>query len=180
MFIGQLACECINFCLKRIIREERPREMHGKGYGMPSSHAQFVSFFSVYLTLFLLLRHKGNTHPKAAHTPMSLRRRTVLCVEALGWAGAVAWSRIYLSYHTPKQVMVGALAGTICAFGWFFMTTVFRRSGLLHYALALPPVRYFRFRDLVVEEDIAQAGWEKWEERRLRAASQNGTKDKRR
>lgn len=31
-------------------------EMHGNGYGMPSSHAQFVAFFSVYITLWVFLR----------------------------------------------------------------------------------------------------------------------------
>jgi dolichyldiphosphatase len=42
MFAGQMGCEALNFALKRLIREERPRTMHGKGYGMPSSHAQFL------------------------------------------------------------------------------------------------------------------------------------------
>ena len=51
---GQLACEALNFALKRLIKEERPRRIHGKGYGMPSSHAQFVAFWSVSLALFLL------------------------------------------------------------------------------------------------------------------------------
>ncbi|POS87269.1 Acid phosphatase/Vanadium-dependent haloperoxidase, partial [Erysiphe pulchra] len=39
MFAGQMACEALNFALKRLWKEERPKPMHGKGYGMPSSHA---------------------------------------------------------------------------------------------------------------------------------------------
>ncbi|KFY80828.1 hypothetical protein V499_00342 [Pseudogymnoascus sp. VKM F-103] len=31
MFAGQMACEAVNFILKRIIKEERPKQMHGKG-----------------------------------------------------------------------------------------------------------------------------------------------------
>ncbi|KAF3348216.1 putative oxidoreductase [Verticillium dahliae VDG2] len=53
MFAGQLACEAVNFALKRLIKEARPRRIHGKGYGMPSSHAQFVAFWALYLVLFL-------------------------------------------------------------------------------------------------------------------------------
>lgn len=181
MFAGQLACEAVNFSLKRIIKEERPKQMHGKGYGMPSSHAQFVAFFSVHLALFLLLRHTPTKSPKASHTPLSLARRAALSVVALACAGLVAWSRIYLSYHTPKQVLVGCTAGVISAVGWFGITTIFRKIGLLEFVLELPPVRFFRVRDLVVEEDLPQSGWEKWEERRaLIKGRANGQKVKRR
>ena len=43
--------------------------MNGKGYGMPSSHAQFAFFFAVSLSLFLLVRHGRDEHediPSAA------------------------------------------------------------------------------------------------------------------
>ncbi|KLU88310.1 hypothetical protein MAPG_07297, partial [Magnaporthiopsis poae ATCC 64411] len=69
MFAGQLACEAVNFALKRLIKEERPRRIHGKGYGMPSSHAQFVAFWALSLALFLLVRHRprdGRTATAAA------------------------------------------------------------------------------------------------------------------
>lgn len=79
MFAGQLGCEAVNWGLKRLIKESRPaREsclwvgclwvglgradlvkhigMHGEGYGMPSSHAQFVAFFSIYIILWVFLR----------------------------------------------------------------------------------------------------------------------------
>jgi len=75
MFAGQLLCELANFILKRAIREARPPgislgppfffcgwltfraiEILGEGYGMPSSHAQFMAFFAVYVTLYLIHR----------------------------------------------------------------------------------------------------------------------------
>ncbi|CAG9943265.1 unnamed protein product [Clonostachys rosea f. rosea IK726] len=115
-FAGQLACEALNFALKRLIKEERPAAMHGKGYGMPSSHAQFVAFWSVSLGLFLLVRHKPS---KAVD------------------------SRAPSSAHTP----------------WY--------TGWLRWGLETPIARAFRLRDLVVEEDPCQSGWEKWEERRV-------------
>lgn len=170
MFAGQMACEALNFALKRILKEERPKQMHGKGYGMPSSHSQFVAFFSVSLTLFLLCRHVPK-RPSASHTPLSAMARVGLSGLAMGCAGMVAWSRIYLSYHTEKQVLVGLAAGTISAVGWFLITTAVRQVGLLAWGLDHPLLRLFRMRDLVVEEDLCQAGWEKWETKRSRAVS---------
>ncbi|TLD05876.1 uncharacterized protein PgNI_08583 [Pyricularia grisea] len=217
LFAGQLACEAINFALKRLIKEERPRRIHGKGYGMPSSHAQFLAFWAVSLALFLLVRHRPKAHkvkkqghsgdgsdkketakasPAPAwdiwqlqelygvdrypHRPWSMPER--LAVSAMGFvlAGVVAWSRVYLGYHTPKQVFVGLSAGCISAIGWFVATEVARQTGLLEWVLSLPAARWFRLRDLVVEEDICQAGWEKWEQRRLAlavAAGKSATAD---
>ncbi|CZT06529.1 related to CAX4 protein [Rhynchosporium agropyri] len=166
MFGGQMACEALNFALKRILKEQRPKQMHGKGYGMPSSHAQFVAFFSLSLTMFLLFRHVPKK-PTPSHTPLTMGLRVVLSGLAMGCAGLVAWSRIYLNYHTEKQVVVGYAAGTASAIGWFAITTVVRQSGLLEWILEQYPVRLFRMKDLVVEEDLCQAGWEKWESKRL-------------
>jgi dolichyldiphosphatase len=165
MFAGQMACEVINLILKRILKEERPKLMHGMGYGMPSSHAQFVAFFSASLALFLLFRHIPKA-PSPSHTPLSMLTRVGLSVLAVASSGLVAWSRIYLNYHTPKQVLVGYLAGVVSAVGWFLIVAIVRRIGLLEWGLNLFLVRLFRVRDLVVEEDLCQAGWEKWEGRR--------------
>lgn len=207
MFAGQLVCEAANFALKRLIKEERPARIHatGKGYGMPSSHAQFAFFWAVALGLFLLGRHtpkqqqmqrrekkreqqkvtdgngagSGNGSlfktltdsaadlERYAHEPWSFAHRAVASLGALALAGGVAWSRIYLGYHTEKQVLVGCGAGTLCAVAWFGVTHVVRQLGLLGQILDFPVVRWFRVRDLVVEEDLPQAGWEKWEEQRV-------------
>jgi dolichyldiphosphatase len=175
MFGGQMACEGLNFALKRVLKEERPAKMHGKGYGMPSSHSQFVAFFSLSLTLFLLFRHV----PKQAtplHTPLSMVSRVLLSACALATAGLVAWSRTYLNYHTPKQVLVGVGAGLTIAVGWFLVTTIVRQVGLLGWVLEQPITRLFRMRDLVIEEDMCQSGWEKWEMKRLGEKSDNRKK----
>ncbi|KAI2621736.1 PAP2-domain-containing protein [Hypoxylon sp. NC1633] len=167
LFAGQLACEALNFGLKRLIKEERPRLMNGKGYGMPSSHAQFVSYFSVSLMLFLLLRHTPppTTSRRRNHTPMGLPERAGWSALALAVAAAVAWSRVYLNYHTERQVLVGCAAGSVSAIGWFVITALVRRTGWLAWALETPVARFFRVRDLVVEEDLCQAGWEKWDDK---------------
>lgn len=192
MFGGQMACEALNWVLKRLIQEERPRrelgrhkylgsadrtvEMYGKGYGMPSSHAQFVAFFSLSLTLFLLLRHNPH-HPdttSSTHVPTSILARLALSTLALGGAAAVALSRIYLNYHTERQVYAGCLAGAAFAILWFGATTAARHFGLVDWALDTPIARYARLRDLVVNEDLVDAGWERWElQRRKRQEMKN-------
>lgn len=220
MFAGQLACEAVNFALKRIIKEERPLRIHktGKGYGMPSSHAQFVAFWAVAMTLFLLVRHtpswtdhgygpRGNSNsnstvqngsgPQAgrkkegrksawgqewvtvetyAHRPWSYAERAVASVVVLSAAAAVSWSRVYLGYHTVSQVLVGTLAGVMCAVVWYGVTAVVRETGLLAWGLESPPARGLRLRDLVVSEDLSQAGWEKWEERKTAFAESSRKK----
>lgn len=185
MFVGQMGCEALNFLLKRLIKEERPKrnafplrlkielagvnklfviEMYGKGYGMPSSHAQFVTFFSLTLALFLLYRH--NPKLSRAQTSTSLPQRALLSFAALLCAAAVAVSRIYLNYHTGKQVLVGCAAGMFSAAAWFASTMWLRRSGLLGWGLDTKLAKALRMRDLVVEEDLAEAGWQRWEKRR--------------
>jgi dolichyldiphosphatase len=91
----------------------------------------------------------------------------------------VATSRIYLSYHTPKQVVVGVAAGAIFAFVWFGFTTYLRRAGWIEWALETWIARMFRVRDLVVQEDLVDSGWARWVERRQRGNFRNQGKKSR-
>lgn len=140
--------------------------MFGKGYGMPSSHAQFMTFFAVYLTLFLVSRHSPSYTGSYPYCDFLLRAAVTvgLCAAAV----AVAASRIYLNYHTPRQVLAGCGAGFVCACGWFVITGLLRRSGWIDWAEDLAVARLLRIRDLVVSEDLAEAGWQRWEARRLK------------
>lgn len=58
-FMGTLVNEVINIILKHIICEARPlaRGHLYNEYGMPSSHAQFVWFFSIYVLYFVVIRY---------------------------------------------------------------------------------------------------------------------------
>lgn len=67
--------------------------------------------------------------------------------------------------------MAGAGTGVVSALVWYVAVEVVRRTGWLGWALDVPLVRVMRVRDLLVEEDPIQAGWEKWEERRIAAAA---------
>ena len=153
--------------------------MHGKGYGMPSSHAQYVAFFSTFLTLFVLLRHNPHhPHASSTHIPTPYRQRLALAALSLAGAGAVAQSRIYLHYHTPRQVYAGVTAGVLCAIMWFAVTSLARRYGWVEMLMETPPARWIRLRDLVVNEDLADAGWERWEMRKRKRAEVNGAAKK--
>lgn len=89
-----------------------------------------------------------------------------MVVAGLGMAVMTAWSRVYLGYHSPKQVAWGSVAGMVIAVVWFGAVGAVRRSALWEWALEHPLSRRARMRDLIVEEDMCQAGWEKWEDRR--------------
>lgn len=183
-FAGQLACEALNFVLKRLIKEERPARIHGKGYGMPSSHAQFVAFWSVSLTLFLLARHKPpkvlqGRAASSVHTPWSVNERLAVSVAGFVTAALTAWSRVYLNYHTEKQVWAGCIAGAVTGVGWFVAVEIARQTGWVKWALETRLARALRIRDLVVEEDPCQAGWEKWEEKRTTGSSKSSSKKSR-
>jgi len=151
--------------------------MYGKGYGMPSSHAQFVAFFSLSLSLFLIFRHKPAS--STTHTPTSLPERILLSIAACVCAGIVAASRVYLNYHTPKQVLAGCCAGVSFAIFWFLFTTPLRRYGWIDWALGTSVARTLRVRDLLVTEDLADAGWVRWEmKRKAKRGLQNGSPKK--
>jgi len=104
MWLGQLACEGFNGVLKNIFREERPDGKLGTGYGWPSSHSQFMGYFSSFLMLHICCRHRfGSTGFKA----LDQLTRFVVYIVILCLAGAVCYSRYYLNYHTPPQVLWG-------------------------------------------------------------------------
>ena len=151
--------------------------MFGKGYGMPSSHAQFVAFFAVSLSLFLLLRHVPSI--STSYSPSTFTERALLSLLACCCASAVAASRVYLNYHTVKQVLVGIAAGALSGGLWFIFTTILRRYGWIDWALDNSLARMLRMRDLITTEDLVDAGWGRFEaQRKSRQAEVNGSTKK--
>ncbi|KAI9179822.1 hypothetical protein H9P43_005153 [Blastocladiella emersonii ATCC 22665] len=112
MFAGQLANEGINFVLKRWIREHRPSPCHGKGYGMPSSHAQFMAYFVAFSLLLIRLERNRvqATHPLL---------QPALQAAIAGAAVLVIYSRVHLEYHTVAQVLAGTAIGLVTGTLWF-------------------------------------------------------------
>ncbi|KAH9493240.1 Dolichyldiphosphatase 1 [Bulinus truncatus] len=115
-FAGLLINEVINIIIKHIFQEPRPvrgRQNLYTEYGMPSSHTQFMWFFSSYFALFLLLRLYKN------HSLIDDMWKYVCAGVGVLCAIIVSWSRIYLGYHTMSQVLVGSFLGIVLGTLWF-------------------------------------------------------------
>ncbi|TEA29610.1 hypothetical protein DBR06_SOUSAS510192, partial [Sousa chinensis] len=115
-FLGGLALnEGVNWLIKHVIQEPRPcggpHTAVGTKYGMPSSHSQFMWFFSVYSFLFLYLRMHQTNNARF----LDLLWRHVLSLGLLTVA-------VYLLYHTWSQVLYGGIAGGLMAIAWFVFT----------------------------------------------------------
>ncbi|KAG5437785.1 hypothetical protein PCANB_000499 [Pneumocystis canis] len=55
MYIGQITCQFLNTYLKQLIQQPRPDSIIA-GYGMPSNHAQFISYLAGYLFMWHFYR----------------------------------------------------------------------------------------------------------------------------
>lgn len=113
--LGLLISQFINEVIKKSVQQARPEtcallEMCDS-HGWPSSHSQYMFFFTVYFTL---LSYK----------------KIVLLTGKYRWiASFVSWvlsvltmySRVYLGYHTVAQVFAGATLGIILGAVWFWV-----------------------------------------------------------
>ncbi len=72
-----------------------------------------------------------------------------------------------LSHH---GFLVGVAAGAVFAGIWFGFTELARNWRIVDWVLDLGLFKALRVRDLVVEEDLWEAGWKEWETRRLQRA----------
>lgn len=133
---------------------------------MPSSHSQFVAFFAVFITLFLFFRHNPGF---STASPTTFIQRIGVSVLACIGAAAVSTSRIYLNYHTPGQVLAGCGVGVIFALIWFHLGTLLRRNGWVGWFLETELSRFGRVRDLLITEDFAESGWQRWKTMRMLA-----------
>ncbi|CAJ0645688.1 6227_t:CDS:2 [Entrophospora sp. SA101] len=126
IFIGQSICELFNAILKRWLREKRPTDRLGTGYGMPSSHAQFIAFFAIFAILYL-------------------------------------YNRIYLNYHTTKQVLFGNLFGSIFALVWYIIIeSLIRPLGFYKYLINTDLARSFYLRDSALVPDVLRFEYIFW------------------
>ncbi|CAH1271482.1 DOLPP1 [Branchiostoma lanceolatum] len=115
---GILLNEAVNWVLKHLIREPRPCRGHSvvfSEYGMPSSHAQFMWFFSTYIVLFLYVR----LHQSYTSTLLENMWKHLTAVGVFLLSMLVSYSRVYLRYHTTVQVAAGAAAGIPLGIVWF-------------------------------------------------------------
>lgn len=149
---GQVFCEAMNVILKLIIRQPRPitpvSNMPADSFGMPSSHAQFMGFTTVYLIVKLAA---------SPHIPVFERilRAFLLLVVGIG----VAFSRYYLWYHTGPQVTLGFFIGAVLSLAWLWFGKLIRRLGLWQWFLTLWPCRIMYVKDADYDVRAEYAAW---------------------
>ncbi|KAJ1891507.1 hypothetical protein LPJ66_006880 [Kickxella alabastrina] len=150
LLLGQLANEAFNLVLKQMIKIERPNPHLGDGYGMPSSHSQFMGFFVVYVAMFLETR----VTTKAAH-------KLIVQVGAIALCVPIIFSRVYLGYHTFLQVLGGSAVGLVAGFAWYqFIERVVYPSGIVDMFLDTAICKWLLIRDSQHVVDIAQAEYD--------------------
>ncbi|GAA5813014.1 hypothetical protein MFLAVUS_006480 [Mucor flavus] len=152
MLAGQLLNEALNFVLKENIEQDRPYGHLGDGYGMPSSHSQFIWYFAVYGSLYLL---------KFIQLDHDIWK--VLTIFAMfSLAILVSVSRIYLGYHTLNQVIIGSLVGIFFGLIWYTVTKLLHSFGAIDFILDLPISKKLYIRDMGLIDNVAQFEYEQW------------------
>jgi len=107
--LGSIVSSFINKVLKKVINQQRPISARKEDPGMPSSHANSLSFLGTYSSLALAQYH-------------STGAAVALFICSL----FLTWLRVALGYHTYPQVVVGFCLGSATAIGW-------RQMGLRHF-----------------------------------------------
>lgn len=139
---GHLVGEVLNKVMKHLLKLPRP-EFHKNfggrrslSYGMPSAHSQFMGFFATYFICVVLLQ-----------VPMARYKKAIACLALPAASICVAFSRVYLSYHTAPQVVVGLCIGVVSGLVYFVALSLARDIGLVDWVLRWKVVNYFSVKD---------------------------------
>lgn len=76
-------------CVKEDLTRSPSSGSVGTGYGFPSSHSQYMGYFSTFLILHLHFRHKFASNGSSESTASRVAIYTVIVT----WAAIVAYSR---------------------------------------------------------------------------------------
>ncbi|KAI9008504.1 hypothetical protein DFJ74DRAFT_687699 [Hyaloraphidium curvatum] len=159
--VGQLANEAANAVLKRIFAESRPNPNVGTGHGMPSSHSQFMAFLATYFTLYCLDRLDYDR-------PWIWKPLLIAGLYAV--AIAVAGGRVYLSYHTSLQVIVGFFCGAALALVFHLFVERVLRPFLYPRILNSALAKFILLRDSSHVPNVFKKEWDWYEAERIAAS----------
>lgn len=140
---GHLVGEIINKIIKHLVKQPRPdfhkefgASSYGLTYGMPSAHSQFMGFFAAYFMCNVWKR-----------VPMKKNHKLLVNGLLAVAAVLVAFSRVYLWYHSAQQVLVGLVVGVLAGVLFYPIVSVARDIGLVDWVLGWPIVRVFYVKD---------------------------------
>lgn len=139
---GHLVGEVLNKILKKLLRLPRPdfHKNFGTGsltFGMPLAHSQFMGFLAAYFICVFLFKIPT----------MDQREKLLGCGVLFFLSLFVAYSRVYLFYHTIQQVFVGLLFGALLGLFYFTIISIARDVGFIDWILNWPIVHWFYVKD---------------------------------
>ncbi|KAL0910891.1 hypothetical protein M5K25_018988 [Dendrobium thyrsiflorum] len=115
--LGLIFSQFLNELIKSSVQQSRPETCAAlemcDSHGWPSSHSQYMFFFSAYFSL-LCLSGTGDG---------ARSRRSRFFIALFPWPTAILtlYSRVYLGYHTVAQVFAGATLGLFLGVLWFWI-----------------------------------------------------------
>ncbi|EEF40817.1 conserved hypothetical protein [Ricinus communis] len=107
--MGSVLNAILSVTLKRVFNQERPFATAKSDPGMPSSHAQCI-FYTVVFCSLSVTEWLGVNEFTLLISGLNL---------ALG--SYFSWLRVSQQYHTASQVVVGAAAGSLFSFLWYWL-----------------------------------------------------------
>lgn len=136
----------ISKVLKRLFRQQRPSATCAllgicEEYGLPSSHAQILSFS---LALVLLWAYRLIIQSSTSKLERAVAALEVVTLTAL--TAVTGYARVYLGYHSAVQVVLGTAAGLAGAFVQYAVTVRY----LLPYGAGVKRTKLAKLLDLQV------------------------------
>lgn len=128
--IGQLACEGLNWALKRLFRQARPTTHLGSGYGMPSSHSQFLGFFAAFFLAHFYLNSPPLVQPRTLVNSMRRFEHGLAMALIALLSVLTCYSRYHLHYHSVLQIAVGLSIGLAFGSVYYYFTEFLSRKPL--------------------------------------------------
>ncbi|KAJ0703489.1 putative phosphatidate phosphatase [Helianthus annuus] len=105
--VGSVLNVLLSFTLKQILNQERPVSEVCSGPGMPSTHAQSISFAAIFFILSII-------------GWLGLNGLSIMLIVLIIAIGVYfSWLRVLLCYHTTSQVVAGLVVGSIFSVLWF-------------------------------------------------------------
>lgn len=158
MWAGQLLSEGLNLVLKHVFKQERPVDshLHLNGYGFPSSHSQYMGYFSAFLICHVYFRHR---FASTGFIVLDQLFRIIVYLGLAAWCAVVAYSRLSLLYHTPHQVKWGLGIGMALGVSHYVCTELLPAR--------FPDSKFGRIRFAIVNHPISvwlqlRDGWAVW------------------
>lgn len=149
---GHVVNDIINNIVKNIVKEKRPlglfanessfqKNSNRSGYGMPSAHSQFMGFLTGYMILRVLFFWRFDKSIKG------LLCKYLGLLLLIVSTGLVAFSRVYLGYHSTKQVSVGVSLGLFLGSSYFVVIQYIRRLGICDWMMTWEVSKFFCIKD---------------------------------